>query len=851
MLGQAEAQVLLRGTVSDTSGMPLVGATINIVNSVQATASDLDGRYQLHLPVGEVRLVVRYLGYESLDTVVAGAYHDTLEVEVRLRAQALDVSEVVVYARLARGQAEALEVQRTGPRVQSVVHSDLFNRYPDVTLVETVQRLPGVSITRDRGEGEFVQIRGLPELYNAISLNGQRLPAVQPEADRAVPLDLIQSNLIEEVRVIKSLTPDMDADAIGGTVDFRLKQPTDRTEAVFQAGYGLNSQASELMELPRRIVQGAAYLNRNLSEDRIKFLVAGNYFQTGRGSIRKRFLPDQLAVADFDNDRRRYGLIGSLEYQPSIYHRLKLGYTISGYIDEEIQRQALYNFGQERELRLTANQRDERTVSLTVLEVESSFGRVGLEYGLSFADSKQELPDRLRFEYSRANAYDGIAPTQRADLGATSTFGLPDLTLQSVQLDALRTEETIFNGNFNLDFPINRRETSRLKTGVRYRGSERLFGGDQQVALPTSPQPLAGGTFGFAGVRLGDSELATLPLDRTLMPDLFNSPFAYEAREDIIAGFLMNTTNWTGRLTTIAGVRYEYTDYDYRQLTTEDAAANDYDNWLPSLNAIYRITPTRQLRFAYYEGLNRPPYATLVPFEFSQTQNGLVTGGNAEVRPVVGRNLDLVYEHYGSNENSFTIGLYAKFLEDPYLSTVETDSADSSGLRRVFTFQNADRARVVGGEIALYQNLGTYIPSLANLDVNANYSYNFSDLEGIQAFDEDLPLFRSPRHIANLSLVYTGRQGDLSVVVAGVFRDFVLDRLQDGQAVYLDRSVFLDLAVDYQLTDRFSAYFRLNNITNQTTQEYINRPTASDAQLLEEERFGTWGAVGMRLRSRR
>ncbi|MEM6771968.1 MAG: carboxypeptidase-like regulatory domain-containing protein, partial [Bacteroidota bacterium] len=238
-LSAQEAEI--HGKVTDATGEPLSGATVAAVGAVVGAFTDDEGHYELEVAAGKIRLVISYIGYENFDTTFTVAVSDReIEINAVLTDAFSDLPETQVIARRAVGQAQALRLQQSGLCTQTIIHSETFNKYPDVTLAETVSRMPGVSMIRDVSRGQLVQLRGLPERYTGVSLNGQRLPNVQPEDDQSGGLDIIQSNLVEEVRIIKSRTAEIDGDAIAGMVDFRIRQPEERFELLAQAAQGVN-----------------------------------------------------------------------------------------------------------------------------------------------------------------------------------------------------------------------------------------------------------------------------------------------------------------------------------------------------------------------------------------------------------------------------------------------------------------------------------------------------------------------------------------------------------------------------------------------------------------------------------
>ena len=108
----------------------------------------------------------------------------------------------------------------------------------DDSVSDALQRMPGLSVERDQGEGRFIRIRGLPDL-NSVSYNGTSLAA--PEAGRrAVALDVIPSDLLESVVVSKTLTPDIPAGSLGGNIELKSM-----TCLIARVLYSLSSELAE------------------------------------------------------------------------------------------------------------------------------------------------------------------------------------------------------------------------------------------------------------------------------------------------------------------------------------------------------------------------------------------------------------------------------------------------------------------------------------------------------------------------------------------------------------------------------------------------------------------------------
>ena len=149
--------------------------------------------------------------YTALALALAASSSCALAQEVQ------PLESITVIGQGARLE-KSLQQQRASDKIESVISSDAVAQLPDENAAEALQRAPGVSVQRDQGEGRFVIVRGLGADLNSVTINGTQVPA--PESDRrAVAMDVLPSELIKSMSVIKTLTPDMDANSLGGTIE--------------------------------------------------------------------------------------------------------------------------------------------------------------------------------------------------------------------------------------------------------------------------------------------------------------------------------------------------------------------------------------------------------------------------------------------------------------------------------------------------------------------------------------------------------------------------------------------------------------------------------------------------------
>lgn len=244
----------IRGTVTDAAtDEPLIGANIVIKNSGLGAATDADGNFIIrHIPEGNQQLVVSYIGYKSSTLNVSITTGRILEQNVSLEAQGITGDTIIVTAQ-AEGQLSAINQQLTSNTIASVVSKSRIKEMPDVNAAESIGRLPGVAINRSGGEATKVSIRGLSPKYNLVTVNGVRLPSSggndidfdrnfvdAGSNERSVDLSLISSNMLDGIVLKKALTADMDGDAIGGTIDLKLKEAPEKMQFNLSAQGGYN-----------------------------------------------------------------------------------------------------------------------------------------------------------------------------------------------------------------------------------------------------------------------------------------------------------------------------------------------------------------------------------------------------------------------------------------------------------------------------------------------------------------------------------------------------------------------------------------------------------------------------------
>jgi outer membrane receptor protein involved in Fe transport len=242
----AAASPVLGGTIvgkikAKGSGAPVAGATVRVLDSKYGAVTDTNGRFAIqNIPPGTYVLRIQMIGYESSEKSGVTVRQDTstAAIDAALGERPISMAEVVVQARADRElESSGRLTEKAAGNVLNVITAQTIEHSTDLTAADALQRVPGLSLVRSQGEGEFLVMRGLEARYNNTLVDGIKIPS--PEAkDRFVPLDIFPSALFERIEVNKALTPELAGDAIGGSTNLMMRAAPDHFVFTASAGEG-------------------------------------------------------------------------------------------------------------------------------------------------------------------------------------------------------------------------------------------------------------------------------------------------------------------------------------------------------------------------------------------------------------------------------------------------------------------------------------------------------------------------------------------------------------------------------------------------------------------------------------
>jgi TonB-dependent receptor len=322
----------IKGRVTDKDGNPLPGASVIIKSTTRGATTDLTGNFTLlSIQEGKYTLVINYLGYAPVEVAVEVAPGATVSKSFMLTTLSKSLQGVTVSAS-REGQQKALNQQKNADNIKQVISADLMGRYPDLNVAEALQRLPGVTIGRNSsGEGSTVQLRGTPGNFTNINVNGEQIMGTQENGARNASLDVIPVNVLSSMEVVKTLTPDLDGDAIAGVINMKSPTATSlKTKLSLDGALGYNNLRSNLNGIGN-ISMGKRFLadGKNLN-GKLGVMLNGSLFKTKngydemnaqvwqkkdfgdtKGSI---YFPTDMRFLYVENQRTRKGASATVDY---------------------------------------------------------------------------------------------------------------------------------------------------------------------------------------------------------------------------------------------------------------------------------------------------------------------------------------------------------------------------------------------------------------------------------------------------------------------------------------------------------------------------------------------------------
>lgn len=760
---------------------------------------------------------------------------------------------------------KALKDQRYSDSIESVVHADAIGQLPDDNAAEALQRLPGVSVERDQGEGRFITIRGLSPDLNSVNINGVNIPSSEP-GRRAVALDVLPSELIQSISVVKTLTPDLDANSLGGTINVKSLSGFDHDGFFYtisgEAGYNalvsktspkVSGAISNIFSIGEgtdnlAVALALSFQQRKLGSDNTETGAAWDFENGSR--------LEQLQARDYQIQRDRLGVGLNFDYKPDDLSSYYLRTIYSKFKDNEQRHIAGLEFdngpqisGQrgnatgQRELK---DRVDTQEIKSITFGGEENIGLWTINGQAAYSESSEKSPLGLAgavFEGDFANA--GFNNTIKPSLLGNADFFNPN----SFELKEIEEEKTSSIDKMkavNMDFARVydfKGYDSQVKFGAKVTRRDKTndittFIYDDFGAAPTNLSQYSGGNLNYKpgpfGQAINGSAIRNLisGLDRNAAFDEEQSRIDdYQMSEDINAAYVMNTVD-IDKLRLIVGVRYEGTKFKAKGTSITDGAfgdvskTNNYHNVLPGLHAKYQLSKETILRAAHTNTVVRPTFDALAPGISITNSSTRASFGNPDLDPLEAKNFDLGIEHYLGTAGVISAFAFYKDIKNFVYQTDVSGTGVFTNFDRAITFENGDKAQVYGLELAYSQKLDwlSYPWNKVILGANATFSDSTAKIASLgQSRDVALP--SQSAQVGNMMVGW--QDSKYSVRLSGNYKSKYLAEVGDigtlQNDIYADAQLYVDLSASYFITPKAQLTLEAQNITSEKFYTYQNR----------------------------
>lgn len=806
-------------------------------------------------------------------------------------ADAIDPSDIVVTGTL-EGERKAIDAKRSADNIVEALYANDVGKLPDQNVAEAVRRLPGLTVANDQGEGRYVIIRGIdPSLIN-VTLNGQMLPAPEPDG-RQVKLDDIPSALISSVIVSKTLTPDQDANAIGGEVAIKTLSAFDRKEDFFVNARGAYGWYKMNHKQPW---EADGQVGGRFGPDRqFGAVVSVNYSrrpiesQNLQGSenwapVNGHIIPDQEGLRDYNLIRTRLGVVGNFDWQPGDGTKVWLRTSYSRFTDNEKRDQNIITIGAPTtftnqtdtsgtftgatSIKMRRRRENDNTKSVAL---GGDFNVAGGTLSVSGSYARAEKRDPLRSEFT----FNGPSAVVNYDLTTKPYSFIPvgspfdtasAFAFNKVNFDNRLAVEKLWQGRVDYTLPISIGDDSSIKVGGKYLDRHKTNDENDLTYKKGSTKwamtnvayvgntNFYDGMFHFgdridwdAAKDYTDANPGVLKIDNAT--SIANSLSGdYDVHEQIAAGYAMATLKFGG-LTLIPGIRVEHTrDKTKAKIVDENSTIDEaynsfgsksYTNWFPGLNARYDVGNGIVLRGAVTTAIGRPNYPDLAPYVTVEDDTIPNIGlGNPDLKPYKAVNLDLGAEYYLPGQGLLSVGLFYKHIDNPIYAQTSVVTNGTFGnvlypIANVTRPVNVDSEIVKGVEVNAQVRF-TFLPApFDGLGIAANFTHVSGHGKGLDDRSGNFPLFYQSKNSGTAQLFY--EKYGFALRVAYSYRSKYLDGLGATAAEdqYTDNNGQLDIHASYEILPQVTVFADATNLTDAPWRRFIGTRN----QLIERERY--------------
>ena len=903
----APRQGALRGRIIDKENQTLPGASIFIETLHMGVTSDVNGFFTLsNLEPGTYTVKVSYVGYTPVEMKLTIPKGKTLERDFVLN-EGVELQEVVVGGAF-QGQRRALSTQRAMLGMGHVVSADQVGKFPDSNIGDALKRIPGINVQYDQGEARFGQVRGTSADLSSVTINGNRIPSAEGDT-RNVQLDLIPADMIQMVEVNKVVTPDMDADAIGGSINLVTKNSPYKRFITATAGSGYN-WVSDKAQLNLGLTYGQRFFN-----DKLGVMLSASYQNAPSGSDNVEFIWDKdvesgeatltdYQIRQYYVTRERQSYSAALDWVVNANHKFTFKGIFNNRNDwENRYRLTLKDLNMDDDeckinnkatVRIqtkggTPDNRNarlerQRTMDFT-LGGEHLFGRLSADWSVNYARATEYRPNERYIDYQLKKQKFNLdlsrerwplaTPQEGSKMLLDEDFSLKEVTEQQEDI-----QEEDLKAKIDFKLPLTKGAWGNsLRFGAKFVRKSKDKEIDFYEYTPIDEKAFDQESLASAVYQNRDGFMP----DNNYQPGRFvskeylgaldlNNPARFEkeqvpeelatnfnARETVTAGYLRFDQKLGKKWELMAGLRLENTHVKYKgsqydavdDVTTRtDYQSDSYLNLLPSLLAKWNVSDDLKLRGSFTTTIARPKYAALAPNISIDRNDNEITLGNPGLKPTKSYNFDLSAEYYFPSVGMVSAGLFYKKIDDFIVDQTLRNYEWNGNIYTKFSQpRNSGNANLFGVELGYQRDFGFITPALKCIGFYGNYTYSYSRVKNFnfegRENESGLRLPGSPEHTANASLFFD--KAGLNIRLSYNYASAFIDEM--GASSFYDR--YYDAANYMDVNASYTFGKRLKTTVYAEATNLLNQPLryyqGSKERTMQSEHYGIKVNAGVKI----
>ncbi len=860
---------------------PLPFANIIIKGTSKGTTSDDFGQYLLdNLSPGEYTVEYSFVGYETQTITATVEAGKVTEINVPMGANAASLEEVVIQTTTKReSEVAVLLEQKKAVEIKQIIGAEELSRKGVSDAAGAVAKISGVS--KQEGSSN-VYVRGLGDRYLNTTMNGLSLPSNNVNK-KNIDLNLFSSDVIQNVSISKAYAAQFYGDFSAGNVDITSKEHKGGSFVDAFTGSGFNTNA-----IDKNFVrsEGTGYFGYYGRYDHNPFAVVlshgvdpvsvnspinvsygtsgGTSFSFENGSRLSFF-----ATGGFENnyeyrfgkaidfstvEKKAFEAAEEYEYSTTTTAMANVNYKINS--DNNLSFNSVFinsssdvvgyfgidGKGRNRDAIIDTDQGfyqqniqfDQTKMFVNQLVGNHKSGKIELDWGFGYNKVFSDQPDRKRFSVENYQYALDNDPTTNPTFYSNVVFD-NQRYFQKIEDDEYNGRLNIaYQANDNLKFNIgyNGRNKTRLFNNIRY-GYDIVDNGFEITNVNNFNSVFNLDNLNLNSSSNGIYEIKVIKpyptLSNTNRPGLYEN--TYTGKLNIYAGYLDSEIKAGEKWLFVPGIRVESFEqniaYDVINLGNngKDNKTSKETFILPSLNIKYAITEDKNIRFSASKTVSTPEFKEVAPFVYEDVSTRI--GGNPDALGYSDiYNADIKFESFFGRGEIFSIGLFAKQINDPINLVVV---GDATGTQRYV--RTGEKAEVFGVEVELRKNIiedenedailalgvnATYMDTKQDLYKNIDGTFDLAfnktsdKLQGASPFifNADVsysPTFKNYKPVANLVFSY--------------FSDRI-DALGSGDlGNIIEKSVpTLDFVWKNAIKDNFEINFSAKNLLNPTIQ---------------------------------